>query len=107
MFVCYGINSRGFINQGMATGATPDGRHKGDHLSKNMAPSVGAETEGITGSIKSYGAIAPENFPCGSIYDVMIHPSTVGGEKGLRVFRALVEQFFAGGGVALFWDGEK
>ena len=83
------------------TGATPDGRRKGDHFSKNMAPSVGAETEGITGSIKSYGAVAPENFPCGSIYDVMIHPSTVGGEKGLRVFRALVEQFFAGGGVAM------
>ncbi len=101
VFVCYGINSRGFINQGMATGATPDGRRKGDHFSKNMAPSVGAETEGITGSIKSYGAVAPENFPCGSIYDVMIHPSTVCGEKGLRVFRALVEQFFAGGGVAM------
>ena len=101
VFVCYGINSRGFINQGMATGATPDGRRKGDHFSKNMAPSVGAETEGITGSIKSYGAVAPENFPCGSIYDVMIHPSTVGGEKGLRVFRTLVERFFAGGGVAM------
>ena len=101
VFVCYGINSRGFINQGMATGATPDGRRKGDHFSKNMAPSVGAETEGITGSIKSYGAVAPENFPCGSIYDVMIHPSTVSGEKGLRVFRMLVERFFAGGGVAM------
>ena len=66
-----------------------------------MAPSVGAETEGITGSIRSYGAIAPENFPCGSIYDVMIHPSTVKGEKGLKVFRMLVERFFAGGGVAM------
>ena len=100
-FVCYGLQSRSFINQGQATGATPDGRHAGDHLSKNMAPNVGAETEGITGSIKSYGVIAPENFPCGSIFDVMIHPSTVAGEKGLRVFRMLVERFFAGGGVAM------
>ena len=100
-FVCYGLNSRGFIRGGKITGATPDGRHKGDHFSKNMAPSVGAETEGITGSIRSYGAIAPENFPCGSIYDVMIHPSTVAGEKGLRAFRLLVERFYAGGGVAL------
>ena len=101
VFVCYGINSRGFINGGKMTPATPDGRKSGDHLSKNMAPSVGAETEGVTGSIRSFGALAPENFPCGSIYDVMIHPSTVAGEKGLRVFRALVEQFFAGGGVAM------
>ena len=66
-FVCYGLNSRGFIRGGKMTGATPDGRHKGDHFSKNMAPSVGAETEGITGSIRSYGAIAPENFPCGAV----------------------------------------
>ena len=100
VFVCYGLNSRGFIDRS-GTGATPDGRRKGDHLSKNMAPSVGAETEGITGSIRSYGAIAPENFPCGSIYDVMIHPSTVAGDKGLRVFRTLVERFFTGGGVAM------
>ena len=100
-FVCYGINSRGFINAGRITGATPDGRKRGDPFSKNMAPSVGAETEGISGSIKSYGAIAPENFPCGSIYDVMIHPSIVSGEKGLKVFRSLVERFYAGGGVAL------
>ena len=100
-FVCYGLNSRGFIRGGKMTGATPDGRHTGDHFSKNMAPSVGAETESITGSIRSYGAIAPENFPCGSIYDVMIHPSSVAGEKGLRAFRILVERFFAGGGVAM------
>ena len=101
VFVCYGLNSRGFDWGGRITGATPDGRKKGEHLSKNMAPSVGAETEGITGSIKSYGAIAPENFPCGSIFDVMIHPSTVKGEKGLKVFRMLVERFFAGGGVVM------
>ena len=88
-------------SSGKLTPATPDGRKAGERLSKNMAPNVGAETEGITGSIRSYGAIAPENFPCGSIYDVMIHPSTVAGEKGLRVFRMLVERFFAGGGVAM------
>jgi len=101
VFVCYGLNSRGFSDARWMVGATPDGRKKGDHVSKNMAPNVGAETEGITGSIKSYGAIAPENFPCGSIYDVMIHPSTVNGDKGLRVFRMLVERFYAGGGVAM------
>ena len=101
VFVCYGLNSRGFIRGGRITGATPDGRKAGEPFSKNMAPSVGAETDGITGSIRSYGAIAPENFPCGSIFDVMIHPSTVDGEKGLRVLRTLVERFYAGGGVAL------
>ena len=101
VFVCYGLNSRGFIDCGKLTGATPDGRMAGEPLSKNMAPRVGAETEGVTGSIRSYAAIAPENFPCGSIYDVMIHPSAVADEKGLRVFRMLVERFYAVGGVAM------
>ena len=101
VFVCYGLHSRAFISSGTRAGATPDGRKKGDHFSKNMAPSVGAETEGITGSINSYAVIAPENFPCGSIFDVMIHPSSVAGDKGLRAFRILVERFFAGGGVAM------
>ena len=101
LFVCYGLNSRGFIEHGRMTPATPEGRKAGEPLSKNMAPSVGAETEGITGTIQSYAAIAPENFPCGSIYDVMIHPSAVAGDKGLRVFRTLVERFYAVGGVAM------
>ena len=101
VFVCYGLNSRQYIHGSEDCGATPDGRRRGDFFSKNMAPSVGAETEGVTGAIKSYAAIAPENFPCGSIFDMMIHPSTVSGEKGLRAFRMLVERFYAGGGVAL------
>jgi formate C-acetyltransferase len=101
VFTCYGLNSRGYIRGGKICGATPDGRKTGDHFSKNMAPSVGAETEGISGSIASYRAIAPENFPCGSIYDVMIHPSIVSGAKGLDVFRMLVERYYANGGVAL------
>ena len=101
VFVCYGLNARGFIEGGNLTGATPDGRKAGEPLSKNMAPSVGAETDGITGAIRSYAAIAPENFPCGSIFDVMIHPSAVSGETGLRAFRVLVERFFAVGGVAM------
>ncbi len=111
VFDCYGLNSRASINVGARTSATPDGRMAGDPLSKNMAPSIGAETEGVGGSIRSYGVIAPENFPCGSIYDIMFHPSLVGGEadvwdggdpdKKLRVFRTIVERFFAGGGVAM------
>ena len=39
--------------------------------------------------------------PPQTLFDVMIHPSAVAGEKGLRAFRILVERFFAGGGVAL------
>jgi len=109
-YVCYGLQSRGFVDYADLP-ATPDGRRKGEHLSKNMAPCIGAERAGVTGAIRSFAAIAPENFPCGEIFDVMFHPSAVGGEakgwdggepgKGLRVFRALVEQFYAQGGIAM------
>jgi len=109
-FVCYGLQSRGFVDYADLP-ATPDGRRRGDHLSKNMAPCIGSETEGVTGSIRSFAAIAPENFPCGEIFDAMFHPSAVGGEqrgwdggepdKGLQVFRSLVEQFYAQGGIAM------
>ena len=100
-YVCYGLTSRGFITEAPYIGATPDGRNTSDHLSKNIAPSTGAETEGVSGSIRSMGALGPRNFPCGSIYDVVIHPSLVSGEKGLDAFRAIVERYFAGGGVAM------
>ena len=66
-----------------------------------MAPSVGAETEGVTGTLRSYAKIRPENFPCGSVLDVMIHPSSVSGEKGLAAFRTLVEVWMKNGGTAL------
>ena len=97
----YGLHSRAFIEFGGESAATPDGRHKGAHYSKNVAPSVGAETEGITGTLRSYAKIRPENFPCGSVLDVMINPGTVKGEKGLAVFHALVEYWMANGGTAL------
>jgi len=100
-YVCYGLTSRGFISEAPFIGATPDGRNKADHLSKNIAPSTGAETEGVSGSIWSMGALGPRNFPCGAIYDVVIHPSQVSGDKGLAAFRKIVECYFDGGGIAM------
>ena len=97
----YGLHSRAFIEFGVDSPASPDGRKRGEHLSKNVCPSVGAETEGITGALKSYAKIRPENFPCGSVLDVMINPATVQGEKGLKIFRTLVDYWMANGGTAL------
>ena len=97
----YGLHSRAFIEFGCDTPASPDGRRKGDHLSKNVAPSVGAETEGVTGTLRSYAKIRPENFPCGSVLDIMISPATVSGKKGLSAFRALVQYWMDNGGTAL------
>ena len=101
-YVCYGLNSRGYIACGRVTGATPDGRKAGEELSKNMAPSIGGDAEGVTAVLKSWReTVDPAFFPCGLVFDVMLHASSVAGEKGLRVFRTLCEDYFDHGGCGL------
>lgn len=100
-YVCYGLHALGYVVVGRLTGATPDGRMAGDELSKNMSPAVGADSEGITALLNTYATVRPEFFPCGSVLDVMLHSSSVAGEKGLAAFRSLVKVWMANGGTAL------
>ena len=101
-YVCYGLNSRGYIVAGRRTGATPDGRRAGEELSKNMAPSIGGDAEGATAVLKSWQtSVDPASFPCGLVLDMMLHSSSVAGERGLAAFKAFCEVFFKNGGCAL------
>ena len=101
-YVCYGLNARGYLNAGRATGATPDGRKAGEELSKNMSPAIGGDAEGITAVLKSWRTtVDPAFFPCGLVFDVMLHASSVSGEKGLVALRAVCEDYFAHGGCGL------
>ena len=101
-YVSYGLNSRGYVTAGRVTGATPDGRCRGEELSKNMAPAIGGDAEGVTAVLNSWAAsIDPAFFPCGLVFDVMLHASSVSGEKGLKAFRTLCENYFDHGGCGL------
>ena len=101
-YCCYGINSRGYIKAGRKTGATPDGRKAGEEVSKNMAPAIGGDAEGVTAVLKSWKtSVDPAFFPCGLVLDMMVHASSVAGEKGLVTLRAICEEYFANGGCAL------
>ena len=101
-YCCYGLNSRGYITAGRATGATPDGRKAGEELSKNMAPAIGGDVEGVTALLKSWKtSVDPAFFPCGLVFDVMLHASSVAGEKGLVALRAICEEYFTNGGCGL------
>lgn len=101
-YCCYGLNSRGYINAGRSTGATPDGRKAGEELSKNMAPAIGGDAEGVTAVLKSWKtSVDPSFFPCGLVFDMMLHASSVSGEKGLMVLRAICEEYFDNGGCGL------
>ncbi len=96
-----GHNARQFIVQGAKTGATPDGRRKGEEFSKNLSPTMGADTEGVTALIQTLGALDSKDFPGDFPLDVMLLPYTVSGDKGLEMMKALLSQYYANGGLMM------
>lgn len=103
IFLASGHSSRRFIELGKKTPATPDGRRKGDELSKNLSPTMGADTEGATALVATLASSTAEKLPSDYPLDVMLHPSVCQGERGLMVMRSLVRRFHRnGGGVIQF-----
>ena len=96
-FVAGGHSSRRFIDFGKRMGATPDGRKKGEEMSKNLSPAPGSDTEGVTALLNTLAALDPADLPMDMPLDVMMHPSAVAGDKGLDVMRVLVERYHASG----------
>ncbi len=90
-----------FVWQGEHTGATPDGRHAGDEISKNASPSVGMDKNGVTALINSVLKTKPYLYPESHCLDVMLHPSAVSGDEGLAVMKSLFMTYLKGGGMAI------
>ncbi len=101
VFLASGHNARGYINFGNRTGATPDGRKKGEEMSKNLSPTMGVDTEGATALVatlaSSDATVLPEDYPL----DVMLHPSVCAGQKGLEAMKALVREYHKNGGCVI------
>ena len=81
-------------------GATPDGRKRGDMLSKNMSASLGQDRKGITAHIKSATKIDSTRFPYGCPFDYVLHSSAAEGEEGLSAMLGLLRAFMKRGGYA-------
>ena len=96
-----GHTARAFIYSGAETGATPDGRKAGDQFSKNMSATMGADTEGVTALVNTLGALDSSKWPGDFPLDVMLHPSTVEGERGLELMRTLLNVYYANGGLQM------
>ena len=86
---------------GEQTMATPDGRLAGEILSKNLCSTVSMDKNGITALIHSVTKIDHSKFPNGSVLDILLHPSAVSGEDGLKAFLAILKTYMARGGFAL------
>lgn len=89
------------LYRGARTAATPDGRLSGAPLSRNLAPTSGMDRAGITGYMSSVLKINSKAFLNSAIFDYVLHPSAVEGEKGLSDFVSLSKIFFEHGGFAM------
>jgi len=87
--------------RGKKTAATPDGRLAREPLSRNLAPTSGMDRAGITGYMSSVLKINSAAFLNSAIFDYVLHPSAVDGEKGLSDFVSLSKIFFKQGGFAM------
>ncbi len=56
---------------------------------------------GITGLINSVTRLDHSDFPNGSVTDIMLHPSAVSGEEGLKALESIIGTYFIKGGFAL------
>ena len=103
----YGIeihSARAFIVQGDKTLATPDGRRMGEELSKNASPHPGADTNGVTALIHSATSIDTSLADVGFCLDVMLHPTTVQGEKGIEVLYQVMRTYMDKGGQSIHFN---
>ena len=100
-FKASGHSSRNHYSFGSWTGATPDGRKACEEISKNISPTMGADTEGATALILSVANLDARDLPSDFALDVALLPDTVAGEKGLLAMRTLIEQYFANGGLVI------
>ncbi|NLC15748.1 MAG: glycyl radical protein [Firmicutes bacterium] len=80
-------------------GATPDGRKALDLLSDGgVSAAQGRDRNGPTALLNSVLRLDHTRALNGSLLNVKLHPSTVGGEKGSQGISALINTFFTNGG---------
>ena len=84
---------------GRDTGATPDGRHSGDPVSRNAGSTTACDREGAAGLIDSVSKLDHTCFADGSVLDVMLSPRSVSGTAGSELIVRLIRTFFARGGL--------
>ena len=97
-------SARAFIMQGEKTAATPDGRKIGEELSKNASPHPGMDKDGVTALIHSATAIDTVLANVGFCLDVMLHSTTVQGEKGLDVLYHVMRTYMDKGGQSIHFN---
>ena len=87
--------------QAPLTATSPNGRLRGEELSKNFSASMGMNREGATAAILSATKIDASMFVGDACLDLGLLPSAVKGDDGLEAMYALVMTFIKRGGHAM------
>ena len=93
--------ARQSYTQAPKTLASPNGRHIGAELSKNLSASMGMNVEGATAAILSVTKIDATSFTCDASLDLCLHPSAVKGKDGLMAMYGLLKTFIKRNGHAV------
>ena len=93
-----------FLTSGWKLEATPEGRHKGEEISKNISPQSGRCRNGATALIQSALSLDSSDFAADFPVDVTLNPAAVSGEDGLDAMRALVMTYIRNFGHAIHFN---
>ena len=87
---------------GRLTGATPDGRHKGDFLSFGGGPSAEHGPDAATSVLLAAAQMDPEGAMCGtSILNLSVSPCVITNDEDFEKLVVMVETYFRVGGLHL------
>ncbi len=92
------IGWSGAMELGRQTGATPDGRRRGESLADCAGPAQGRNVRGLTATLNSVARL-PHSTTHGSLLLSLRFPeSAVAGSSGVARLRAVIETYFRRGG---------
>lgn len=89
------------VEKGRYIGALPSGRKKGETLSKNADAAIGMDRNGVTAMMNSILKIDMRKFPNGTCTDIMLHPSSVNGQDGIKILTSIIRSFIKQGGTGI------
>ena len=92
------------FGMGKEMSATPDGRYKGEPISKNLTASIGQDKSGVTAFLNSVLNVDSTKCPDGYVADVQLHSSAVKGIEGMEAFKALLISFMNRGGFSVHFN---
>ena len=93
-----------FVNTGKQIGASADGRHSGEPISRNVQPEVGAPRSGPTAILNSVSKLNQLDAPGCVTLDLDLDASIFKGDEGLQLLLSLLKTYFEQGGQQLAFN---